>query len=56
MNSSYAYETIARQRLDEAARQARSAHQHRETKVRPRWHFPKVTWPTRPRTFRPRPA
>ena len=35
MNTSYTYETIARQRLDETARQARTAHQRRETRHAP---------------------
>jgi hypothetical protein len=56
MNTTYAMETIARQRTDATARQARTAHQRRTIKVRPGWHFPKVTFPTRPGTFSPRPA
>ncbi len=56
MNTTYTLETIARQRLDETARQARTAHQRNETKARPPWHFPKLTWQTRYGSFRPRPA
>jgi hypothetical protein len=56
MNTSYTNESIARQRMDETARQARTAYQRHEIKARTRWHFPKVTWPARPGTFTPRPA
>ena len=56
MNTSYAFETIARQRLDETARLARSAHQRRRPRVRPGWHFPKVTFPSRPRVATARPT
>jgi hypothetical protein len=57
MNTSYAYETIAQQRLDQAARLARTAHQLQPDRPRPRrWSFPKVSFPTRRHTFTPRPA
>ena len=56
MNSSYAYETIARQRMDETARIARTAHQRPRPRVRPGWRFPKVTFPTRPRVATAKPA
>ena len=56
MNTSYAMETIARQRLEQTARQARTVHQRREIKVRLGWHFPKVTFPSRSGVFTPRPA
>ena len=56
MNSSYAYETIARQRMDQTARQASTAYQRRQIKVRAGWHFPKVSFPGRTRPFIPRPA
>ncbi len=56
MNTSYAMETIARQRMDETAAIARTASQRRQIKVRPAWHFPKVTFPGRTRPFIPRPA
>ena len=56
MNTSYGYETIARQRMDETARQARTAHQRRELKARAGWHFPKVTFPSRRAVFTPRPV
>ena len=54
--NSYACETIARQRMDEIARQARTAHQRHQIKVRAGWHFPKVTFPTRRRAWVARPA
>ena len=56
MNTSYGYETIARQRMDETARQARTAHQRCELKARAGWHFPKVTFPSRGAVFTPRPV
>jgi hypothetical protein len=56
MNTTYTLETIARQRLDEAARQARTAAQPRATKVRVSRQFPKLTWQGRYGSFRPRPA
>jgi hypothetical protein len=56
MYASYSYQIIARQRMDEAARQARTAHQRRQIKTPARWHFPKVTFPTRPRVATARPA
>lgn len=56
MNTSYYYETIARQRMDETARQARHAHQRREIKTRAGWHFPKVGFPGRPHVAPVRPA
>jgi hypothetical protein len=56
MNTSYGYETIARQRMNETARIARTASQRREIKARPGWHFPKVTFPSRGVVFTSRPA
>ncbi len=56
MNTSYAFETIARQRLDETARLARTAHERRRPRVRTGWRFPKVTFPTRPRVTTIKPA
>ena len=56
MNTSYALETIARQRLDETTRIARTASQRRQIKVRAQWHFPKVRFPSRGKVFTPRPA
>ena len=56
MNTTYAMETIARQRMDETARNARTASQRRPIKVRAGWHFPKVTFPSRATGFTPRPA
>jgi hypothetical protein len=56
MNTSYTLEVIAGQRLDQAARIARVASERPQLKVRARWHFPKVTWPTRHTTLTPRPA
>ena len=56
MNTTYALETIARQRMNETAAAARTASQRRQIKTRPGWHFPKVTFPTRPRVATPRPA
>jgi hypothetical protein len=56
MNTTYAMETIARQRLGETATIARTASQRRRTKVPAGWHFPKVTFPTGPRLATPRPA
>ena len=56
--NSYHYETIARQRMDEAARTARTAHMFQQDATRPRrWSFPKVTFPSGPRRrFTPRPV
>ena len=45
MYSSYIYQIIARQRMDEAVQQARWAEQRRQLKTRPGWHFPKVRFP-----------
>ena len=56
MNTTYALETIARQRMNESAAIARTASQRRQTKVRAGWHFPNVTFPTRPRVATPRHA
>ena len=56
MNTTYAMETIARQRLDDTARNARNASQRRQIRVRARWHFPKVTFPSRATGFIPRPT
>jgi hypothetical protein len=56
MNTTYAMETIARQRMDQTGRIARTVSHRRQIKVRAGWHFPKVTFPTRPGTFSPRPA
>ena len=57
MNTSYYYETIARQRMDETARIARTAHQRHQLETPGRWHVPKVAFPSRYRgTFTPRPA
>ena len=56
MYSSYSYQIIARQKMDEAAKQARTAHQRRQFKTAARWHFPKVSFPSRPRVATARPA
>jgi len=56
MNTTYALETLAHQRLDETATIARTAWQRRQIKVRARWHFPQVTFPTRPHVATARPA
>ncbi len=48
MNTSYYLETIARQRMDETTRRARSAHQRRQIKTRAGRHFPKVKLPRPP--------
>jgi hypothetical protein len=56
MNTTYALETIARQRMNETANLARTASQRRQIKVRAGWHFPKVTFPTGPRVATARPA
>ena len=56
MNTTYALETIARQRMNETATLARTAAQRRPIRVRAGWHFPKVTFPTRPRVVTARPA
>ena len=54
--NSYLHETIARQRMDETARAARTALQQGGTRPR-RWPFPKVTFPARPRPrLTPRPV
>ncbi len=55
MYHSYVAETLARQRLEETARQARTAHQRHQTKTRAGWHFPNVSFPGR-RTSTVRPA
>ena len=55
--NSYHYETIARQRMEQTAVQARTAYQRQDIQTRPRWRFPKVTFPTRrPTTLVPRSA
>jgi hypothetical protein len=57
--NSYHHETIARQRLDEAARAARTAYMFEQgAATRPRrWSFPKVTFPSRQRPrLTPRPV
>ena len=56
MNSTYYYETIARQRLDLTARQARIGYRHREIKTQAQRHLPKVTWPSWQRFATVRPA
>ena len=56
MNTSYYYETIARQRLDETARRACTAYQRRQIKTSARRHFPKVTWTSWTRVPTARPA
>ena len=56
MNTTYALETIARQRMNETAAIARPDSQRRQIKTLPGWHFPKVTFPTRPHLATPRPA
>ena len=56
MNTNYAMETIARQRMNETAAIARTASQRRQVKARAGWHFPKVTFPSRGKVFTPRPA
>jgi hypothetical protein len=56
MTTHYALETRARQRMEETARQAATAHWRRTIKVSPGWHFPKVTFPTRFGTVTPRHA
>ena len=56
MNTTYALETIARQRMNETAAIARTASQRRQLTTRPGWHFPKVTFPSRATGFTPRPA
>ena len=41
----YVTQRIARQRMDEAAHYAQSAHFRREVARTPaRWHFPRVKW------------
>jgi hypothetical protein len=56
--NSYHHETIARQRMDEAARAARTAYMFQQGGTRPRrWSFPKVTFPSRQRPrLTPRPV
>ncbi len=59
MNTTYTYETIARQRMDETARRARTAHQRQQigtTGSHSRRRFPKVTFPRRPRVVGARSA
>jgi hypothetical protein len=56
MSTTYALETIARQRTNETAATARTAWQRHQIKVGTGWHFPKVTFPTRPRVATARPA
>lgn len=56
MYDSYVAETIARQRMDETARHARTAHQRRQIKTRAGWHFAKVSFPGRPHVANVRPA
>ena len=56
MNTGYYSETIARQRMDETARQARTAHQRRQIKTRAGWRFPKVSFPGRPHVATVSPA
>ena len=56
MNTTYALETLARQRTNEASHNARTAWQRREIKVRPEWHFPKISLPTGRRVVTARPA
>ena len=56
MNTTYALETIARQRMNQTAAIASTATQRRQIKVRAGWHFPKVTFPTGPRAVTARPA
>ena len=52
----YTAQTIARQRMDENARQARTAHQRHQNKTRAGRHFPKVTFPRRAGVFGPHTA
>jgi|tagenome__1003787_1003787.scaffolds.fasta_scaffold20894148_1 hypothetical protein len=59
MYTAYTHETIARQRQDETARQARTAHQRQQigkTGSRSGRPFPKVTFPRRPRVVGARSA
>ena len=57
MTTLYALETIAHQRIEETARNARTAYQRQGIETRPRWRFPRVSFPTRrPSTFVPRPV
>ena len=59
MYTTYTHETIARQRMDETARQARTAHQRQQiatSRTRAGWHFPKVTFPRRPQVVGSRSA
>ena len=56
MNTSYGYETLALQRMQETARRASTA-QRRQVRTRASWHFPMVAYPSRYQvTFTPRPA
>jgi hypothetical protein len=56
MYGSYCNQIIARQRMDEAAKKARTASQRHQIKTAARWHFPKVSFPSRPRVAMARPA
>ena len=59
MNTTYALETIARQRMNETAAIARTAHQRQQigtTGSRSGRRFPKVTFPRRPRVVGARSA
>jgi hypothetical protein len=56
MDNGYYVETLTRQRLEEAARHARTAHQRPHPKTRAGWHFPKVSFPGRPHVATARPA
>jgi hypothetical protein len=47
MNTTYVSETIARQRMDENARQARTAPERHQIKTRAGRHFPTFTFPRR---------
>ena len=55
MYSSYSYQIIARQRMDEAARNARTASQRRQLKTRARLALPQGPLP-QPAPQSPRPA
>jgi hypothetical protein len=48
--NSYQHEYIARQRLDQSAQAARNAHQQQQLRKPTRRAFPRLNWPTRPRT------
>ncbi len=59
MYTTYTHETIARQRMDETARQARTAYQRQQIGTsgsRSGRRFPKVTFPRRPRVVGARSA